>query len=176
VGPSYVSPSCQLGPPSLITTYRLTPPPSKPPNHSYIPPPHSDVTLHYPLHVTLHYRALPPPPLHCLHVSPTSADHLSKDMWQTTSARTCGRPCQQGHVEDHVSKYTWHNQMMTSVKRKLARAMSTSDVSKLRHSGRFTSGVSSPTNVKSPEVPKDEGLKSLSVVRSEDHFGCILNR
>jgi hypothetical protein len=62
-------------------------------------------------------------------------------------------------VEDHVNKYTWHNQMMTSVKRKLARAMSTSDVSKLRHSGRFTSEGSSPTNVKSPEVPKDEGLK-----------------
>jgi hypothetical protein len=81
----------------------------------------------------------------------TSADHVYKDMWQTKLA-------------DHVSKYTWHNQMMTSVKRKLARAMSTSDVSKLRHSGRFTSGVSSPTNVKSPEVPKDEGPKSLSAV------------
>jgi hypothetical protein len=54
--------------------------------------------------------------------------------------------------------------MMTSVKRKLARAMSTSDVSKLRHSGRIASGVSPPRNVKSPEVPKDEGPKSLSVV------------
>jgi hypothetical protein len=53
----------------------------------------------------------------------TSADHVSKeDMWQTMLA-------------DHVNKYTWHNQMMTSVKRKLARAMSTSDISKLRHSG-----------------------------------------
>jgi hypothetical protein len=65
---------------------------------------------------------------------------------------------------DHVSEYTWHNQMMTSVKRKLARAMSTSDVSKLRHSRRIASGVSPPRNVKSPEVPKDEGLKSLSAV------------
>jgi hypothetical protein len=91
----------------------------------------------------------------------TSAYHVYKDMWQTKLA-------------DHV-KYTWHNQMMTSVKRKLAHAMSTSDVSKLRHSERFTSGVSSPTNVKSPEVPKDEGPKSLSVIRSKDHFGCILN-
>jgi hypothetical protein len=60
VGPSYVSPSCQLEPPSLITTYLLTPPLSKPPNHSYIPPLCSDVTLHYPLHITLHYHALPP--------------------------------------------------------------------------------------------------------------------
>jgi hypothetical protein len=83
---------------------------------------------------------------------------------QTMSARTCGRPHQQGYVADHVSEYTWHNQMMTSVKRKLARAMSTSDVSKLRHFGRIASGVSPPRNVKSPEVLKDEGLKSLSVV------------
>jgi hypothetical protein len=90
VGPSYVSPSCQLGPPLLITTYRLTPPPRKPPNHSYIPPFHSNVTLHYPLHVRLHYRALPPTPLHCLHVSPMSANHLSKDMWKTTLASTHG--------------------------------------------------------------------------------------
>jgi hypothetical protein len=65
--------------------------------------------------------------------------------------------------------------MMTSVKRKLAHAMSTSDISKLRHSGRFTAEGSSQTNVKSPEVPKEEGMKSLSVVRSKDHFGCILN-
>jgi hypothetical protein len=165
VGPSYVSPYCQLGPPSLITTYHLTPPLRKSPNHSYIPPSHSDTTLHYPLHVTLHYHALPPPPLDCLHVSPTSADHLSKDMWQTTSTRTCGRPRQQGHVEyhvskehveDHVSKYTWNNQMMTSVKRKLARAMSTSDVSKLHHSERFSSEVSSP---KMSKVPKSRRTK-----------------
>jgi hypothetical protein len=159
VGPSYKSPSCQLGPPSLITTYRLTPPLSKPPNHSYIPPLCSDVTLHYPLHVTLHYRALPP---HSTTL-PTCLTHVN-------------RPPQQGHVEDNVSKYTWHNQMMTSVKRKLARSMSISYVRKLRHSGRFTSGVSSPTNVKIPKVPKDEGPKSLYVVRSEDHFRCILNR
>jgi hypothetical protein len=83
---------------------------------------------------------------------------------QTMSARMCGRPHQQGYVADHVSKYTWHNQMMTSVKRKLARAMSTSDVSKLCHSGRITLGVSPPRNVKIPEVPKDEGSKSLSAI------------
>jgi hypothetical protein len=86
VGPSYVSPSCQLGPPSLITTYHLTPLSSKPPNHSYIPPPRFNATLHYPLHVTLHYRALPP------HITtlPTRLTHVSKDMSQTTSARTRG--------------------------------------------------------------------------------------
>jgi len=54
--------------------------------------------------------------------------------------------------------------MMKSVMRKLARAMSKSDVSKLRHYERFTSEVSSPTNVKSPEVPKNKGLNSLSVM------------
>jgi hypothetical protein len=74
------------------------------------------------------------------------------------------RSPQQGHVADHVSKYTWNNQMMTCVKRKLARAMSTRDVNKLCHSGRITSGVSPPRNVKSPEVPKDKVSKSLSVV------------
>jgi hypothetical protein len=70
------------------------------------------------------------------------ADHVRKPCQQTTSIRTCGRPRQQGRVaEDHVSKYTWHNQMMTCVKKKLACAMSTRDVNKLRHSGRITSGV-----------------------------------
>ena len=54
--------------------------------------------------------------------------------------------------------------MMTNVKRKLARAMSTSDISKIRHSERFTLEVSSPTNVKSLEVLKDEGPNSLSAV------------
>jgi hypothetical protein len=54
--------------------------------------------------------------------------------------------------------------MMTSVKRKLACAMKTSDVSKLRHSGRISLGVSLPRNVKSPEVLKDEGTKSLLFV------------
>jgi hypothetical protein len=83
---------------------------------------------------------------------------------QTTLARTCGIPHQQGYVSNHVSEYTWNNQMMTSVKRKLVRAMSTSDVSKLRHSGRISSGVSPPRNVKSPEVLKDEGPKELSAV------------
>jgi hypothetical protein len=99
VGPSYVSPSYQLRPPSLITTYHLTPPLIKPPNHSYIPPLRSDVTLHY-LHYTSHSTTTLclHTPLHCLHISPTSTYHLSKDMWQTTSSRTCGRPCQQGHV------------------------------------------------------------------------------
>jgi hypothetical protein len=67
---------------------------------------HITSTLHYPLHVTLHYCALPPPPLHCLHISPMSADHLKKDTWKTASARTCGIPHYQGHVEDHVIKYT----------------------------------------------------------------------
>jgi hypothetical protein len=62
----------------------------------------------------------------------------------------------QGHVADHVNKYTWHNHMMTCVKRKLARAISTRDVNKLHHSERITSGVSPPRNVKSLEVPKDE--------------------
>ena len=65
---------------------------------------------------------------------------------------------------DHVSKYAWHNQVMTSIKRKLARAMPTSDIRKLRHSGRIASGVSPPRNVKSIEVPKGKGLKSLSVI------------
>jgi hypothetical protein len=82
---------------------------------------------------------------------------VSKDVWEIHVSE----PRQQGCVEDHVSKYTWNNQKMTSVKRKLARAMSTSDVSELRHSGRIASGVS---NVKSHEVPKDEDPKLLSVV------------
>jgi len=47
VGLSYMSPSCQLGPPSLLTTYCLTPPPSKPPKHSCIPYLRSNITLHY---------------------------------------------------------------------------------------------------------------------------------
>jgi hypothetical protein len=50
----------------------------------------------------------------------TSADHNNKDVWeiyvskyiwQITSAdhvrRACGRPRQQGHVVDHVSKDAW---------------------------------------------------------------------
>jgi hypothetical protein len=65
---------------------------------------------------------------------------------------------------DHVSEYTWHNQMMSSVKKKLVHAMSKSDVRNLRHSGRIASGVSPPRNVKSLEVLKDEGPKSLSVI------------
>jgi hypothetical protein len=137
-----------------ISYYHLPPtppPPSKPPNHSYISPPCSDVTLHY--------CTLPP---HSTTL-PTHLTHINI-------------PRYQGYVEDHVSKYTCHNQMMTSAKRKLAREMSTSDIRKLRHSRRFTSRVSSPTNVKITKVPKDEGLNFLSVVRSKDHFRCILNR
>jgi hypothetical protein len=71
---------------------------------------------------------------------------------------------QQGHVVDHVSKYTWDNHMMTCVKRKLAHAMSTCDINKLHHSKRITLGVSPPRNFKSPKVLKDEVPKSLSVV------------
>jgi hypothetical protein len=81
----------------------------------------------------------------------TLVDNISKHMWQTISAY-------------HVSEYTWHNQMMTSVKNKLACAMSTSDVRKLCHSGRIASGVSPPRNVKSSKVLKDGGSNSLSVV------------
>jgi hypothetical protein len=127
------------------------------------------------------------------------ANHVYKEMWQTTSTRTCGRPCQntmsiwtcgrpcqqttstrtrgrpcqkiyisrpcqKRHLVHHVSKYTWHNQMMTSVKRKLACTMSTSDIRKLCHSGIFSSEVSAPRNVKTPEVSKDEGPKSLSAI------------
>jgi hypothetical protein len=91
-----------------------------------------------------------------------SVNLVSKDVWEIHVSE----PRQQGCVEDHVSKYTWHNQKMTSVKRKLARAMSTSDVSELRHSGRIASGVS---NVKSYEVPKDEDLKFLSTVDLRIH-------
>jgi hypothetical protein len=88
------------------------------------------------------------------------ADHVHKDMWHTMSAEHDSKR----HVADHVNKYTWNNQMMTGVKRKLAHSMSTSDVIKLRHSGRIALGVSPPRNVKNPEVLKDEGPKSLSSV------------
>jgi hypothetical protein len=150
-----VSPSCQLKPPFLITTYHLTPLRE---NHQTTHTYHlhaltSHSTTHYTSHST---TAL------CLHLHYTV--YTSHPHQQTTLARTYGRPHQQGHVEDHINKYTWHNQMMTSVKRKLTWAMSTSDVRKLCHSGRFTSEVSSPTNVKSLEVLKDEVLNSLSVV------------
>jgi hypothetical protein len=53
---------------------------------------------------------------------------------------------------------------LTDMYNYLAYDMSKSDVRKIRHSERFTLGVSSPKNVKSPEVPKDEGLKLLSIV------------
>jgi hypothetical protein len=98
-----------------------------------------------------------------------SVHHVNKDIWQITSARTCSRPHKQGGVVDHISKDTWqttsedhinkytsHNHMMTSVKRKLARAMSTCDINKLRHSERITLGVSPLENDKSSDVPKDE--------------------
>jgi hypothetical protein len=80
VGPSYMSPSCQLRPPSLITTYCLTPPPSKPPNNSYIPPPRSDVTLHYPLHVTLHYTAYTSHPRQQRHVAQSDNDKCQDEI------------------------------------------------------------------------------------------------
>jgi hypothetical protein len=54
--------------------------------------------------------------------------------------------------------------MMTRIKRKLAHAISKSDVRKLRHSGRIASEVSPPRNFKSPEVTKDEGPKALSFI------------
>jgi hypothetical protein len=88
----------------------------------------------------------------------TSTNHVSKDVWEIH----VDEPRQQGRVEDHVGKDTWHNQMMTTVKRKLTHAISTSDVSKLCHFGRIALGFLPRTNVKSPEVPKDEGPKSLS--------------
>jgi hypothetical protein len=78
----------------------------------------------------------------------TSTNPVNKDMWQTMST-------------DHVSEYTWHSHMMTSVKKKLSCATSRSDVRKLHHSGRIALGVSLPRNVRSLEVPKDEGPKSL---------------
>jgi hypothetical protein len=74
--------------PSLITTYRLTP---LRVNHQTTHTYHlrtltSHSTTHYISHSTtmlcLHI------PLHCLHVSPTSADQLNKEMWKATSART----------------------------------------------------------------------------------------
>jgi hypothetical protein len=84
------------------------------------------------------------------------------------------RSPQQGHMEDHVSKYTWHNHMMTCVKRKLACAMSTRDINKLHHSGRISSGFSPPRNVKSLEVLKDKILKSLLVVNLRYPLDTIL--
>jgi hypothetical protein len=41
-------------------------------------------------------------------------DHVSKDMWQTTSARTCDKDMSANHVD----KDMWHSQIMTSVKMK----------------------------------------------------------
>jgi hypothetical protein len=84
------------------------------------------------------------------------ADHVSKDMWQTMSA-------------DHVNKYTWHNQMMTSVKRKLAHAMSTSDVNKLRHSGRFTSGVFTTNKCQKSRSPEGQRSEVALSRRSKIH-------
>jgi hypothetical protein len=74
-------------PPSEKTTKPLIHTTSAPTSHST-----TRYTSHSTTMLCLHT------PLHCLHVSPTSADHLNKDMWQTTSARTCGRPHQQGHM------------------------------------------------------------------------------
>jgi hypothetical protein len=103
----------------------------------------------------------------------TSSWTCGRPRQQTTSTMTHGRPrqkicvsisCQKRHVPDHVNKYTWHNQMMTSINWKLARAMSTSDIRKLRHSERISLGVSPSRNVKSPEVSKDKVPKLLLAI------------
>jgi hypothetical protein len=70
-------------------------------------------------------------------------------------------------LEDHVRKCTWHNQMMTCVNRKLARAMSTCDVNKSCHSGRITLGVSPLVNEKNFEVLNDEVPKRTQDVQYE---------
>jgi len=97
-------------------------------------------------------------------------DHVYKDMWQSTSANHVYKDMShttlvdhnnKGNVAEHVNKYTWHNQMMKSLKRTLAHAISVSDVSELCHSGRISSGVSPPRNLKSPKVLKDKDSKSL---------------
>jgi hypothetical protein len=71
-----------------LAHYHLPPnPPSEQTTHTYhLRTPTSHSTTCYASHSTtaLCFHT----PLHCLHVSPTSADHLSKDMWQTTSVRT----------------------------------------------------------------------------------------
>jgi hypothetical protein len=64
-------------------------------------------------------------------------NHVNKDVWEIHVSE----PHLQGHVEDHIGKDTWNNQMMNTVKRKLTHAMSTSDISKLRHSGIIASRV-----------------------------------
>jgi hypothetical protein len=99
----------------------------------------------------------------------TSTDYISKSHPQGhvvdhVSKGNVAYHIRKGNMGDHISKYTWNNQRMTSVQRKLVCSMSTSDVNDLCHSKRFTSEGSSPENVKSLEVPKDKGPKSLSVV------------
>ena len=74
--------------------------------------------------------------------------HISKDVWEIHISE----PRQQGCMEDHIDKDTWHNQMMISVKRKLTHDMSISDVRKLHHSERIYSGFLPWMNVKSPEA------------------------
>jgi hypothetical protein len=107
------------------------------------------------------------------------------------------RPRQQGHVTDHVDRPrkqghvaqsdndkcqveidisgTCKSRIRVTCDRHSAHATSSSDVRKLRHSGSFTLGVSPPADALSPEVPNVEVPKWTRVVRSEDHFGCILN-
>jgi hypothetical protein len=75
-----VSPSCQLRPPSLITTYRLTPPSIKPPKNSYISPSRSEVTLHYLLHVTLHYNAYTYHPRQQRHMAQSDNDKCQDEI------------------------------------------------------------------------------------------------
>jgi hypothetical protein len=65
---------------------------------------------------------------------------------------------------DHISKYTWHNQIMTCVKRKLAHSMSTRDVNSYVTLGELLREFHHQEMFKSLEVPKDEGPKSLLVV------------
>jgi hypothetical protein len=44
-------------------------------------------------------------------------DHVYKDMWKTTSARTHGRPHQHGNVVDHVSRPHQQGHVVDHVRR-----------------------------------------------------------
>jgi hypothetical protein len=94
----------------------------------------------------------------------------NKDHWiraigqQTTSAK--------GHMTDHISKsmsidhvsipcQKIHMESSDDDNHQEACVMSTSDISKLRHSGRIASGVS---NVKIHKFLKNEDSKSLSFI------------
>jgi hypothetical protein len=75
---------------------------------------------------------------------------------------------------DHISKYTWNNQMMISVKRKLAHAMSTCDVNKLHHSGRFTSGFFTTNKCQKSQCP--EGRRSKVTLSRRSKIHCELGQ